>query len=321
MQIDRLGPNCSLQERTPWHLQSFERFLCKHLMNFDFRSPSQNIHARHAPCKGYLKRASGRGDSKAKFMIAWHLDEYESMPAAGRANICPELAAVNVIPVQFIVDSPLPFPVKQNTRPTSMKAALNHEEPWTPFLSRAAAQTKAAEPPPRPASTSLPPPATFADLMREPEKFAAALLAAKRENDMFAASRLSLDQRAAKKTARPAQARVFPAGTVPEGADGINRNGKTRPTGASRTELTDVEFSIEAPAAESVRLAADFTDWEKCALDMLKAPDGTWLTSVPLSPGSYAYRFIVDGEWRDDPRAAASSPNPFGTVNAVKNVA
>ena len=84
--------------------------------------------------------------------------------------------------------------------------------------------------------------------------------------------------------------------------------------------LTQTEFQLAAPAASSVKLAADFTDWERSALDLIKAEDGTWFAIVPLSPGNYSYRFIVDGQWWDDPAPAQRVPNPFGTTNAVVNV-
>lgn len=88
----------------------------------------------------------------------------------------------------------------------------------------------------------------------------------------------------------------------------------------SLRELKRTEFHLEAPFAESVKLAADFTDWEKFPLDLIKSEDGIWYTTVPLPPGNYSYRFIVDGRWCDDPRPNQHAPNPFGTVNAVVEV-
>lgn len=76
-------------------------------------------------------------------------------------------------------------------------------------------------------------------------------------------------------------------------------------------------FRLKAPSAKSVRLAADFTEWEKCPLDLVKAEDGTWELILPLSLGNHSYRFIVDGQWHNDPQAALSTPNPFGTENSV----
>jgi 1,4-alpha-glucan branching enzyme len=86
-------------------------------------------------------------------------------------------------------------------------------------------------------------------------------------------------------------------------------------------ELKPTEFHLEAPFAESVKLAADFTEWEKFPLDMMKSEDGVWYTTVPLPPGHYSYRFIVDGEWCDDPRSMLRlHSNPFGRANAVMEV-
>jgi hypothetical protein len=84
--------------------------------------------------------------------------------------------------------------------------------------------------------------------------------------------------------------------------------------------LKNTEFHLEAPAAGSVKLAADFTDWEKSPLDMIQSEDGVWFTIVPLLPGSYAYRFIVDGHWCEDPQTVQRAASPFGTTNAVVNV-
>ena len=36
-----------------------------------------------------------------------------------------------------------------------------------------------------------------------------------------------------------------------------------------------------------------------------------------LAPKRHEYRFIVDGEWQDDPHAAIQVPNEFGSSNCV----
>lgn len=81
-----------------------------------------------------------------------------------------------------------------------------------------------------------------------------------------------------------------------------------------------IEFLFPAPGATSVKLAGDFTEWDAHAIDMMCSDDGTWFTVVPLTPGSYSYRFIVDGEWCDDPRASRHIRNPFGSENAIIQV-
>jgi hypothetical protein len=68
-------------------------------------------------------------------------------------------------------------------------------------------------------------------------------------------------------------------------------------------ELKLAEFSVQLPDAATVQLAAEFTDWEKAPIDLIRFENGMWSTTVPLPPGVYSYRFLVDGRWFDDPRA------------------
>lgn len=89
----------------------------------------------------------------------------------------------------------------------------------------------------------------------------------------------------------------------------------------SRPELRTVEFRLAAPGAGSVKIAADFTGWEKCPLDLNKDENGIWLAAIPLPPGQYSYRFIVDGQWCADPRSGQRTPNPCGLVDSVVAVA
>lgn len=81
--------------------------------------------------------------------------------------------------------------------------------------------------------------------------------------------------------------------------------------------LKNIEFFLVAPDARSVKLAADFTDWGKFPIDMIRTENGIWSFTLPLAPGRYLYRFLVDGEWRDDPCPMLRAPNPFGTDNAI----
>jgi hypothetical protein len=84
--------------------------------------------------------------------------------------------------------------------------------------------------------------------------------------------------------------------------------------------LRNTEFRMEAPEAKSVQLAGDFTEWASAPLDLVQSYDGTWFTIVPLLPGTYSYRFIVDGQWLDDPHCGRHVPNPFGSEDAVMSV-
>jgi len=79
-------------------------------------------------------------------------------------------------------------------------------------------------------------------------------------------------------------------------------------------------FSFTAPTATSVQLAGDFTRWQQAPINMQKGVDGIWHTTVELQPGPHHYRFLVDGQWRDDPECTRQVPNPFGGQDSVRQV-
>jgi 1,4-alpha-glucan branching enzyme len=86
------------------------------------------------------------------------------------------------------------------------------------------------------------------------------------------------------------------------------------------TEKSKVTFALQAPEAKEVRVAGTFTDWEQAAMTLRKQKDGTWKKTVALPPGTYEYRFMVDGEWRDDPACPMRRPNHFGSQNCIRVV-
>ena len=86
------------------------------------------------------------------------------------------------------------------------------------------------------------------------------------------------------------------------------------------SKKTKQEFRFTAPTALSVQLVGDFTGWRHTPVSLAKSPDGTWRTAVELPPGLHHYRFLVDGQWRDDPECTVRVPNPYGSENAVRQV-
>lgn len=79
-------------------------------------------------------------------------------------------------------------------------------------------------------------------------------------------------------------------------------------------------FFYEAPAAGSVQLVGDFTGWLERPIALKRGPEGVWWKAVRLAPGTHYYRFLVDGEWRDDPHCQHFRPNPFGSMDAIRQV-
>jgi 1,4-alpha-glucan branching enzyme len=101
----------------------------------------------------------------------------------------------------------------------------------------------------------------------------------------------------------------------------INDKGKGNSMARRNTSAKKQTFSITAPGAMSVMLAGDFTQWQEKAIPMQKEAGGVWKASVELASGNYNYRFIVDGQWRDDSECTLRVANPYGTQNAVRQVA
>jgi 1,4-alpha-glucan branching enzyme len=70
----------------------------------------------------------------------------------------------------------------------------------------------------------------------------------------------------------------------------------------------------------SVLLVGDFTHWQQGGIPMRKGKDGVWTITVTLPPGKHNYRFIVDGEWHDDPECTLRVANPYGGHNMIRQV-
>lgn len=96
---------------------------------------------------------------------------------------------------------------------------------------------------------------------------------------------------------------------------------KSKATKPAPVTKSTQDFAIQAPSALSVQLVGDFTHWQQTPIQMRRETGGLWRASVELAPGTYHYRFLVDGEWRDDPENTLRVPNPFGGQNAIRNVA
>ena len=78
-----------------------------------------------------------------------------------------------------------------------------------------------------------------------------------------------------------------------------------------------VGLQLTWPGARQVSIAGSFNDWHPSVTPMICLSDGKWAKELSLAPGCHEYRFVVDGEWVDDPAATELIPNPFGSANAV----
>jgi chromosome partitioning protein len=85
-------------------------------------------------------------------------------------------------------------------------------------------------------------------------------------------------------------------------------------------ELQEIAFSFNAPTALSVFVVGDFNDWTVSDNHLLEKKDGVWSKRLKLKQGVYQYRFVVDGQWIEDPINPQLVTNPFGEFNSVINI-
>lgn len=92
------------------------------------------------------------------------------------------------------------------------------------------------------------------------------------------------------------------------------------------TASKPIEFSCQAPSAKAVFLAGTFNGWKPDA-EPLRPVNGKWTVTLPLPPGHYEYKFVVDGQWCCEPgceHAYQGCPrcvaNDRGTMNRILEV-
>ena len=103
-----------------------------------------------------------------------------------------------------------------------------------------------------------------------------------------------------------ASAVVAPAATAPAGK------------GRAPVVVADGVLFVFGGAASSVHLAGEFNAWSTSADPLAKQADGTWTITKKLAPGTYAYKFVVDGStWKTDEANLEGKDDGFGGKNSI----
>jgi chromosome partitioning protein len=86
-------------------------------------------------------------------------------------------------------------------------------------------------------------------------------------------------------------------------------------------ERREVVIEYRDSEAGDVRIAGDFNGWvpDRGVSSRIEAEGRTrvWVKILRLPPGTYQYRYFVDGRWKIDPANENSSPGPMGQTNSV----
>jgi len=80
-------------------------------------------------------------------------------------------------------------------------------------------------------------------------------------------------------------------------------------------------FVQPANGASQVAIAADFNSWQPERTPLKRDERlGVWQACVPLPPGRYRYRLVLDDQWVTDPHNTEVETNPFGEMNNIITV-
>lgn len=85
--------------------------------------------------------------------------------------------------------------------------------------------------------------------------------------------------------------------------------------------ITNYTFTFDSPTAKEVYIVGDFNNWavqQSCKLNSRQS--GKWEKNLDLNPGKYRYKFVVDGQWLQDPQNKQTEANPFGGVDSVLTI-
>lgn len=93
-----------------------------------------------------------------------------------------------------------------------------------------------------------------------------------------------------------------------------SKNQATSKLNAPSARKVRIEFQHDN--AQTVFIAGTFNDWRPNVTPMIAVANGKWVKELSLAPGRYEYRFIVDGEWTNDPKTE-QAPNEHGSFNSV----
>jgi len=119
--------------------------------------------------------------------------------------------------------------------------------------------------------------------------------------------------------------RETPVRHVPAGAPVPDAVPRDRQPGASAASAAvpaqEVTLVFRGLGTRNIKIAGDFNDWRPDGDVATEFHDGALKKVLRVKPGTYQYRLIIDGHWREDPTNPRRVTNEFGELNSVLEVA
>jgi 1,4-alpha-glucan branching enzyme len=82
-----------------------------------------------------------------------------------------------------------------------------------------------------------------------------------------------------------------------------------------------VRFQFVSQPGSEVFVAGSFNNWDPKATKLVaKDGNGTFSTSLLLTPGTYEYKFVVNNQWHLDPQNHQHRASAVGAENNVVKV-
>lgn len=85
-------------------------------------------------------------------------------------------------------------------------------------------------------------------------------------------------------------------------------------------KFKEVTLTVKAPEAKEVYLAGEFNNWKLDEDSRMEQNNGCWSKRISLNSGKYRYRFVIDGNWSEDPENPLKQTNPYGTMDSLLEV-
>lgn len=99
----------------------------------------------------------------------------------------------------------------------------------------------------------------------------------------------------------------------------VGRDSTYNPSPNAQGQPAPVTFYLSGyRKAKEVILAGTFNNWDEQSYKMrFNADEDIWTMTINLSPGTYEYKFIIDGTWTEDPGNLNRRTNEHNTENSI----